>query len=344
MRAEHVAAADVAQQCLTLAEHHQHPGLSALGNRFMGQTLSFRGRFTDAHLHLERTLSICAAHPDTIAGYRKFGTDDQVMASSFLAFTLLLLGYPQQSAAAIGKAVSRAHAMGLPFATALVLNQAALLGVLGGGEAQSAAMHAQEAVSVSVEHGLVVPEQRARFIQGALFAQGGEPQRGIELMRGTTAADASHSARNRHTLYLGHLASAHANLGEPEVSLHLLAEAIQTAETTEERFFAAELHRLRGKVLLTLGRSKDAETELWRALTVAQRQGARWWELRTATTLAKHWQQQKRASEAYFLLDPVYRWFAEGFDTQDLQDAKALLDALRPDSESKARVARGGAD
>ena len=344
MRAEHVAAADVAQQCLTLAEHHQHPGLSALGNRFMGQTLSFRGRFTDAHLHLERTLSICAAHPDTIAGYRKFGTDDQVMASSFLAFTLLLLGYPQQSAAAIGKAVSRAHAMGLPFATALVLNQAALLGVLGGGEAQSAAMHAQEAVSVSVEHSLVVPEQRARFIQGALFAQGGDLQGGIELMRATTAADASHSARNRHTLYLGHLASAHANLGEPQVSLHLLAEAIRTAETTEEMFFAAELHRLRGKVLLTLGRSKDAETELWRALTVAQRQGARWWELRAATTLAKHWQQQKRASEAYFLLDPVYRWFAEGFDTQDLQDAKALLDALRPDSESKARVARGGAD
>ena len=344
MRAEHVAAADVAQQCLTLAEHHQHSGLSALGNRFMGQTLSFRGRFTDAHLHLERTLSICAAHPDTIAGYRKFGSDDQVMASSFLAFTLLLLGYPQQSAAAIGKAVSRAHAMGLPFATALVLTQAALLGILGGVETQSAAMHAQEAVSVSVEHSLVVPEQRARFIQGALFAQGGDLQGGIELMRATTAADASHSARNRHTLYLGHLASAHANLGEPQVSLHLLAEAIQTAETTEEMFFAAELHRLRGKVLLTLGRSKDAETELWRALTVAQRQGARWWELRAATTLAKHWQQQKRDVEAYSLLDPVYRWFAEGFDTQDLQDAKALLDALRPDSESKAQVARGGAD
>src|SRR4029434_9767613 len=88
MRAEHVAAADVAQQCLTLAEHHQHPGLSALGNRFMGQTLSFLGRFTDARLHLERTLSICAAHPDTIAGYRKFGPDGQVTASCFFAFML----------------------------------------------------------------------------------------------------------------------------------------------------------------------------------------------------------------------------------------------------------------
>jgi predicted ATPase len=123
----------------------------------------------------------------------------------------------------------------------------------------------------------------------------------------------------------------------------LLAEALQTAETTEERFFAAELHRLRGKVLLTLGRSKDAEAELWRALTVAQRQGARWWELRAATTLAKHW-QRTRAVEAYSLLEPVYRWFAEGFETQELQDAKALLDALRPESESKGQVAPRGAD
>jgi len=232
--------------------------------------------------------------------------------------------------------------MGLPYATTLVLNQAALLGALGGSEAQTAARHAQEAVSVSVEHDLAVPEQRARFSQGALLAQDGELKRGIELMRGSTAANESQSARNRHTLYLGLLASAHANLGEPEISLKLLAEAMQTAEATEERFFAAELHRLRGNVLLTFGRSEDAETELCRALAVARQQGARWWELRAATTLAKHWEQQKRYPEAYRLLHPVYTWFAEGFDSHDLQDAKALLDALRPHSERrKAEGARG---
>jgi class 3 adenylate cyclase/tetratricopeptide (TPR) repeat protein len=344
MRAEHVAAAEVAEQCLTLAEQHQHPGLSALGHRFMGQTLSFLGRFSDARLHLQETLGICAAQPEAIAGYRKFGTDDQVMASSFLAVTLLLLGYPEQSAAAIGDAVSRARGMRLPYPTALVLNQAALLGALGGGEAQTAARHALEAVSVSVEHDLAVPEQRARFSQGALLAQGGELLRGIALMRGTIAADASHSARNRHTLYVGQLAAAHADLGEPGVALNLLAEAIETAETTEERFFAAELHRLRGKVLLALGRNEDAETELWRALAVARQQGARWWELRAATTLAKHWQQQERYAAAYGLLQPVYSWFAEGFARHDLQDAKALLASLKPHAESKAQVARRDAD
>jgi predicted ATPase len=211
---------------------------------------------------------------------------------------------------------------------------------LGGGEAQTAARYAQEAVSVSVEHDLVVPEQRARFSQGALLAQGGELLGGIALMRGTIAADASHSARNRHTLYVGQLAAAHADLGEPGVALNLLAEAIETAETTEERFFAAELHRLRGKVLLTLGRNEDAETELWRALAVARQQGARWWELRAATTLAKHWQQQERYAAAYGLLQPVYSWFAEGFASHGLQDAKALLASLKPHAQSKAQVAR----
>ena len=339
MRAEHVSAAEVAQQCLSLAAHHEHPGLSALANRFMGQTLSFIGSFADARLHLQRSLAICAANPQTIASYRRFGTDDQVMALSFLAFSLLLLGYPQQSADAIGQAVSRARAMGLPFTTALVLNHVALLGALGG-DVQSAAAHAGEAVAISVEHGLAAPKQRARFFQGALLAQDGDLQPGIELMRTAIAADESHSARNRHTLYLGYLASAHANLGQPEIGLALLNDAIQRVEGTNERFFAAELHRLRGKVLLALGRSEEAEAGLRLALTIARQQEARWWELRAATSLAKHWRDQHKYGDAHALLQPVYSWFVEGFDTQDLKDARALLDELRHLAKVQTQTAR----
>ena len=339
MRAEHRAAAEVAQQCLTLATHHGHAPLSALANRFMGQTLSFVGRFRDARLHLERALSICAANPAAMTSYRKFGTDDQANASSFLAVTLLLLGYPEQSAATIEKALSRARAMGMPFCTSLVLNQAALLGVLRG-DVEDAATLAQEGVAVSVEHGLTSPEQRARFCHGALLARGGELEHGIKLMRAVIAADEDQCAHNRHTLYLGHLASAHADLGQAEVSLALLDRAIRTAEGSDERFFAAELHRLRGKVLLALGRGEGAEAELRRALSIAQQQEARWWELRAATTLAKHWHEGDRSAEAYSLLQPIYAWFTEGFRTQDLQDAKALLDGLRAHSEGKTQVAR----
>ena len=131
----------------------------------------------------------------------------------------------------------------------------AFLGILGC-DPQRAAAHADEAIALSVEHGLARPEHRARFFQGALLAQSGDPQHGIELMRNAIAAAESNAARNRRTLYLGHVASAHASLGQPEVGLDLLDEAIQTAEMTNERFFEAELYRLRGKMLLTLGKTR----------------------------------------------------------------------------------------
>ena len=253
--------------------------MSALGNRFMGQTLWMMGTFVDARLHLERTLDICAANQEKITSYRRFGTDDQVRALSFLASTFLLLGYPEESAAAVEQALARARARGLAFTTALALSHVALLGTLGA-DSQGAAAHADEAISHSIEHSLADYEQRARFIQGALLAQSGDPQHGIELMLNAIAAVESNSARNFRTLYLGHLASAHARLGQPTVALDLLNEAIQTAEVTSERFFEAELYRLRGEMLLTLGRRAEAEAGLRRALTIAQQQQARWWELR----------------------------------------------------------------
>src|SRR5262249_44335197 len=146
--------------------------------------------------------------------------------------------------------------------------------------------------------------------------------------------------RNRRTLYLGHLASAHASLGPPEVGLDLLDEAVQTAEGTSEKLFEAELHRLRGEMLLMLGRRAEAEAGLRRALTVAQEQQARWWELRAATTLAKHWRDEGKCLEAYSLLQPVYGWFVEGFDTTPLKDAKALLGELRDLSDTQTQAGR----
>jgi len=339
-RAEHTAARDVAHQCLALAAHHEHPGISALANRFMGQTLHFMGAFVEARVHLERTLDLCAANQETIATYRRFGTDDQVNALSFLAPTLLLLGYPEQSATAVGQALSRAQAMGLAYSTALALSNMAFLGTIGC-DPQRAAAHADEAIALSVEHGLASPGHRARFFRGALLAQSGDLQLGIELMRNAMAAAEGSAERNRRPLYLGHLASAHASLGQPEVGLDLLDEAVRTAEETSEKLFEAELHRLRGEILLTLGRRAEAEAGLRRALTIAQQQQARWWELRAATTLAKHWRDEGKCLEAYSLLQQVYGSFVEGFDTTPLKDAKALLGELRDLSSMQTQARRG---
>jgi len=217
--------------------------------------------------------------------------------------------------------------MSLAFTTALALDGEALLGALGA-DPQRAAVHADEMMAHSIEHSFADYEQRARFIQGALLAQGGDPQHGLELMRRAMATIECTNGVNRRTFYLGHVAAAHASLCQPEVGLDLLNEAIETVHKIDERFFEAELYRLRGEILLTLGRKDEAETGLRRALAIAQQQQARWWELRAATTLAKHWQDEGKYLEAYSLLQPVYGWFAEGFDTASLKGAKALLDNL----------------
>jgi class 3 adenylate cyclase/tetratricopeptide (TPR) repeat protein len=328
MRAEHTAALEITRQCLRLGADHEHPGVSALANRFMGQTLHYMGAFVDARSHLERTLALCATNPKTIATYRGFGVDDQANTLSFLASTLFLLGYPEQAAAAAEKAETRVRAIGLAFTTALAFCNMAILGTIGG-DPRRALANADESIAISVDNEFASIDRRARFFRGSLLAQSGDPQAGIELMRSALAAAEGNSERNRRTLYLGHIASAHASLGQPEVGLGLLDEAIQIAEATNEKFFEAELYRLRGAILLSLGKKGEAEAELQRALTIARQQQARWWELRAATHLARHWHDEGRYVDAISLLQPIYAWFVEGFDTPDLKDAKALLDKLR---------------
>ena len=109
------------------------------------------------------------------------------------------------------------------------------------------------------------------------------------------------------------------------------AEALGRSDETGERWFEAELHRLRGEA--AAGVAADAPTEaeacFRQALAVAREQGAKLWELRAATSLARLWAEQGERAEAHDLLAPVYGWFTEGFDTADLKEAKALLEELR---------------
>ena len=126
----------------------------------------------------------------------------------------------------------------------------------------------------------------------------------------------------------GHLALAHTKIGEPDVGLKLLDQALAQIEETQERFFEAELHRIRGEILIEGGKRRAGEEALQSALRVASRQQARLWELRAATRLARLWRGQGRTAAARDLLAPVYGWFTEGFDTADLKEAKALMDEL----------------
>jgi predicted ATPase len=110
----------------------------------------------------------------------------------------------------------------------------------------------------------------------------------------------------------------------------MLDEALTTVHKTGERFYEAELYRLKGELLLMRSAENYGEAEacFQQALTVARRQQARSYELRAAISLSRLWQHQGQRAAAYDLLAPVYGWFTEGFDTLDLQEAKALLEAL----------------
>src|SRR5439155_11900423 len=125
--------------------------------------------------------------------------------------------------------------------------------------------------------------------------------------------------------YLALLADAHGTIGHQELGLKVLTEALTLMDTTGERVWEPELYRLKGELLLQLSSDNQAEAEtcFHHAISIAQNQQAKSWELRAATSLARLWQQQGKRQEAHDLLAPVYHWFTEGFDTADLQDANA---------------------
>ena len=133
--------------------------------------------------------------------------------------------------------------------------------------------------------------------------------------------------------YIALLAAACEIAGQIEEGAALLDEALQIVERTGERWFAAELNRHKGQLLLRQGHPEAAEELYRKALSIAREQEAKLWELRAAASLARLRRDQGRRAEARDLLAPVYGWFTEGFDTPDLKEAKALLDELNGERE-----------
>ena len=167
------------------------------------------------------------------------------------------------------------------------------------------------------------------MFQGWSLAHAGRAEEGIALMQKALADLARSGQDYAGTLYVALLVEAALANGMDQEASRALDKAFVLAERTGERWWAAELHRLRGQCLAkATDQTSEAETCYRNALRIARDQGARSLELRTATSLARLWRDEDKRQNARNLLEPVYDWFTEGFDTPDLKDAKVLLDEV----------------
>ena len=169
-----------------------------------------------------------------------------------------------------------------------------------------------------------------RITRGWALAHQGQGGEGIAEIRQGLAAYHATGAELGRPWFLALLAEAYGKAGRAEEGLHVVAEGLAAAAHTGEGFFEAEQYRLQGELLLAHSGEKHpmAESCFHHALDSARRQQAKWLELRAAVSLSRLWQHQGKQAEAQALLAPIYGWFTEGFDTADLQEAKALLAEL----------------
>jgi predicted ATPase len=328
VRAEYRTAHELGEQLLTLAQQAQDTVLLVAAHRAVGTALFWLGMVAAALLHFAQGIALYDSQQHRASAVLH-GDDAGVICYSFAARALWYLGYPDQGLARSYEAMTLAQQIAHPFSLSFALSLAADFHQLRR-EVNNAQEYTEDAMSLATVQGFPHWRAHGAVLRGWTLSQQGEAQEGVEqITQGLLIYRATGAELGRPYL-LALLAEAHGMQGEPEAGLAVLGEALTLAETTGERWYEAELYRLKGALLLQQSSDQPDEAEacFQHAISVAHSQQAKSFELRTATSLARLWQSQGKCQEAFDLLAPVYNWFTEGFDTADLKDAKALLDEL----------------
>jgi predicted ATPase len=294
----------------------------------LAHTLFSLGEFVPAREHLEQGTVLY--HPQRHRSYAfSQGKDAGVNSLTLLAWSLAYLGYPEQALTRVQEALTLAQRVSHPPSLEYAFSSAVLVYQLRS-EVSEARAHVERALAVSREHGLGFREVLASIFFGWTLVMQEHAAEGLPQMIEAIAAYRATGAEAWRHYWLALLAEAYGKAGQIPESLAALAEALALVDKNGERFYEAELHRLKGELLLSQSSDHHPEGEscFHAALTVARHQQAKMWELRAAMSLSRLWQLQGKRAEARELLAPVYGWFTEGFDTADLQAAKALLAAL----------------
>jgi DNA-binding winged helix-turn-helix (wHTH) protein/predicted ATPase/type II secretory pathway predicted ATPase ExeA len=339
VRAEFDAARDVAQHHLVLAESTQEPGLLTWAHYGVGETVLAVGDFPLALRHLQQGIDYYDPQKESIFYTLPIVQSPGVACLTNMAWALWLLGYPDQARQRRDDALTLAEQLSHPFSMVFALVEVL---VLQGWfrETDAAFAWAEQLIDLCQAHGFVMWEVGGVMFRGSTLVQQGHVTEGLaQLQQGLPAYRAT-GAGIFVPYFLALLAAAYGENGQMQAGLQTITEALIRVEQTGERIWAAELHRLRGELVLQSGVQSlqsatpntpvavEAAACFHRAIDMARQQQARSLELRAGVSLARLWQQQGKTAEAGALLAPIYDWFTEGFDTADLREAKALLDEL----------------
>jgi predicted ATPase len=251
----------------------------------------------------------------------------QVVSRGYLGIVLFCLGYPDRALAQTSAAIAEARRVAHPPSVAASLLIGARLCALAGDDA-ALDKWAEDLGEVASERGFTVWGAVATIYRGWVKVINGDVAEGISLLGSGSSAYRASGAKLWMPHFIALRASANERVGRLEEALALLDEALQLADETRERWFAVELHRQKGQLLLRQGHVQVTEEHYHKALAIAREQEAKLWELRAAIGLGRMWRDQGKHAETRDLLTPIYGWFSEGFDTPDLKEAKALLEEL----------------
>jgi predicted ATPase len=317
---------NLATQFLELAEKQGATAPLMIGHRLAGTSLMSTGRIAEGRAHCNQALALYdpAAHRPLAA---RFGQDVKVSILSFRSLALVPLGYPEGALDDTEQAVRCAREIDQAATLMYALGIASTVHFLCGNYAAANA-EATEVGALAGEKGASYWKAWAILVQGLLLDSTGDRSNAVRMITSGLTAFRSTGATQWASLFLPYLTRAYAELGQFEDAWRCMSEAMIAIETTKERLFEAEAYRMAGEVALLSSETTKADDYFDRALAVARKQQAKFWELRAAMSMARLWRNQGKRDEARELLAPIYGWFTEGFDTRDLKEAKALLDEL----------------
>jgi predicted ATPase len=319
-------ARELGEQLVRLAQRVAAPTSPLEAHTGLGTILFHLGDYATAWTHLTQGLPLADPVGQRVLALRS-GLAPGVRCLVFAASTLWCSGYPAQAVRQSQEALALAQALAHPYSLVMAQHFAAHV-YQRLREALAVQTQAEVLLTLATAQGFPLLEGFGTFWRGWALAMQGQDTVGLAQMRQGMATVLAVGNLLSRPLCLVLLAEATGHAGKVEEGLHLLSEALTAFEASGRGDMLAEAYRLQGELLLrqAVPEVAPAEACFQYALTIARRQQAKSWELRAAISLARLWQHQGKRAAAHQLLAEIYGWFTEGFDTADLQEAKALLE------------------